>query len=89
MGELTRQGCRNEGSRSNSTFEVTLGEQPCIGAKDRTTGYLQIFRQVPAGRYLLSGLQVATQNCGTEPFADLAVQRKRIQAVDRDDGGNS
>ena len=89
MWELTRKCCRNEGSRSDSTFEVTLGKQPCIGAEDRKTGYFQIFRQVPAGRYLLSGLQIATQNCGTEPFADLAVQRKRIKAVDRDDGCNS
>jgi hypothetical protein len=44
---------------------------------------------VPAGRYLLSGLQIATQNCGTEPFADLAVQRKRIKAIDGEDGCNS
>ena len=89
MSELTRQGCRNEGSRSDSTFEVTLGKQPGIGAEDRKTGYFQIFRQVPGGRYLLSGVQIATQNCGTETFADLVVQRKRIKAVDRDDGCDS
>ena len=89
MSELTRQRCRNEGSGSDSTFEVTLGKQLFIGAEDRKTGYFQIFRQVPAGRYLLSGLQIATQNCGTEPFADLVLQRKRIKAVDSDDGCNS
>jgi hypothetical protein len=38
---------------------------------------------------LLSGLQIATPNCGTEAFPDLVVQRKRIKAVDSDDGCDS
>jgi hypothetical protein len=38
---------------------------------------------------LLPGLQIATQNCGTKPFTDLAVKRKRIKAVDGDEGCNS
>jgi hypothetical protein len=71
------------------TFEVTLGNQAFIGVEHWRAGYFQIFRQVPAGRYLLSGLQIATQNCGTEPFADLVVQWKPIKAVDREDGRNS
>ena len=89
MWDLAWQRCRNEGSRSDPAFEVTFGTQLGIGVEDWKTGYFEIFGQVPARGDLLSGLQIAMQNCGTEAFADLTVQRKRIETVDRDDGGNS
>src|SRR6185437_16332314 len=59
---LFGQRGRNESPGTDLAVEISLCHELFIGVQNRKTGYVDFGCKFPAGRYLLSGPQIPTEN---------------------------
>jgi hypothetical protein len=79
----------DEGAGSDATFKVALGEELGVGVEDGEAGDFQFRGEGATGGDLLTGGEVATENCVAESGVDLTVEGCGGLAVDGDDGDDS
>ena len=72
----------DERARTDSGFEITFGEQLCIGVEDGKTGDAQLGCELAAGENLFARPQVAAQDGRAIAVIDLLVERRGVVAVD-------
>jgi len=77
-----RERLRDKCTRAFSTFEVSLGEQLCVGVEYRDPGYPQVDTQRTRGGHTLPGPQIPVDDRRAKAVIDLSMERARGSPVD-------
>src|SRR5262249_28106897 len=89
LDELSRKRARDEGARAGAALEVALGEQLLESVQHGDARDLELRGEAPGGGKTLPRAQAPLDDRIAVSLVDLAVERFRRGAVDRNDGEDS